>query len=71
MDLTALTQAVTNNTTVEGSAVTLIQTLADELKANAGDPAAVQALADQINASAKALGDAVAANTPAAPAPAP
>ena len=64
-DLTILTDAVTKETTVVASAITLIQQIADALKA-ATDPAAVQALADQLNTSADALAAAVTANTPAA-----
>ena len=68
-DLTALTAAVTNNTQVEASAVTLIQGLASQLAAVATDPVAVAALAQQINDSATALAAAITTNTPAATAP--
>jgi len=67
MDLTALTAQVTQNTTVEQSAITLIQGLAAQLVSNANDPAAIAALAAQLNTSATALAAAVTANTPAAP----
>jgi hypothetical protein len=65
--------AVTAEDTVVASAVTLLQQLATQLQTaiNANDPTALQAVVDDINANAKSLGDAVAANTPAAPAPAP
>jgi hypothetical protein len=65
--------AVTAADTVEASAITLLQQLATQLQTaiNANDPAALQAVVDDINANAKSLGDAVAANTPAAPATAP
>jgi hypothetical protein len=65
-DLSAIQTAVSNETTVEQSAILLLQKLAAEIKASAADPAAVKALADQINANATALAAAVTANTPAA-----
>jgi hypothetical protein len=69
-DLTAQVQA---NADLEASAVTLINGLADQIKAAAEDPAKIAALADQIKASAAPLAAAVAANTapPEPPAPAP
>lgn len=68
IDLSKLQAAVTNNASVEASAITAFQGLAAEIKAaNAsGDQAAVDALADQINTSAASLATAVTANTPAA-----
>lgn len=68
MTLDDLAKQVQANTDVEASAVTLIQGLAAQLKASANDPAKIQALADQLSASAAPLAAAVAANTPAAPA---
>jgi hypothetical protein len=65
--LAALQAQVAQNTQVEGSAVTLIQGIAAQLAASANDPAAISALATQLNTSATALAAAVAANTPAAP----
>lgn len=67
-----LTAQVAANTTVEGSALTLIQGLAAKLAAAiaAGNPAALTALQTQLKTSADALAAAVAQNTPAAPAPA-
>jgi hypothetical protein len=62
-DLTALTAQVAQNTTVEQSAVTLIQGLAAQIAAAGTDPAALQALQDQLKVSADALAAAVAANT--------
>ena len=67
MDLSALQTAVEADTSATSSAITLLTTLAEELRAAAGDPAAVQAIADQITANATQLSDAVVANTPAAP----
>lgn len=67
-DLSALTAAVTNETNVVASAITLIQGLASQIAANATDPVAISALASQLTSSASALATAIAANTPAAPA---
>ena len=68
MTLAELKIQVEKNTAVEESAVSLItgiaKSLADAL-ANS-DPAAVQALSDELTKSAADLGAAVAANTPAA-----
>ena len=66
-DLTALTAQVTQNTTVEGSAIQLIQNIAAQLAASSSDQAAVDALAAKLNTSATALAAAITANTPAAP----
>lgn len=67
LDLSTLTADVAANTDAVASAVTLLDTLAQELRDAAGDPAAVAALADSISANTAALASAVAANTPAAP----
>lgn len=69
-EMASLTAAVANDTTVDQSAVTLLNGLKAQLDAAiaAGDPAALQALADQLGANATALSDAITANTPAAPA---
>ena len=69
--LADLQAQVTATVGVEASAVALIQGLADEIKAAlaANDPAALGALADELKTSADALAAAVAANTPAPPAP--
>ncbi len=66
-DLTALTTQVKANTDAEASAVLLLGQLADLIKANASDPVALAALADQLKGSADALGAAIVANTPAGP----
>jgi hypothetical protein len=68
-----LQAAVTAETTVEASAVTLIDGFAAQLAAaiaaaNNGDSAALPALQAQIAASSATLAAAVTANTPAAPA---
>ena len=68
-ELDALTAQVAANTTVEGSALTLIQGLAKQLAdaIAAGNPAALTALQTQLKTSADALAAAITANTPAAP----
>jgi len=66
-ELDALTAEVANATTVEQSAITLIQGLAAQLAAAGTDPAKLQALHDQLMASDAALAAAIQANTPAAP----
>lgn len=66
-NLDSLTVALTAETNAVEAAVTLIVSLAEQIKAVSNDQAAVDALADQFTAQAKALADAVAANTPAAP----
>ena len=66
--LAALQAQVAQNTTVEASAVTLIQGLAAQITAAGTDPAALAALTTSLNTSATALAAAITANTPAAPA---
>lgn len=70
-DLATLTAQVAQNVTVEGSALTLINGLAAQLAAAiaSGNPAALDALQQQLAASATSLAAAVAANTPAATPP--
>jgi hypothetical protein len=65
-DFDALVAQVTANTTVEGSAVVLIQNIAAQLANNPTD-AQVAALSAQLNTSATALAAAITASTPAAP----
>jgi hypothetical protein len=65
-----LEKQVQANTDAEASAVALIKGLAEQVAQAASDPAKVTALAAKLKASADALGAAVFANTPAAPAPA-
>ena len=65
-DLTTLQAQVQANTDAEASAVLLLTKLSDMLKAVATDPVKVQALADQLKASADALGASIVANTPSA-----
>lgn len=69
-ELDALTAQVTQSTTIEQSAITLIQGMAAQIAANVNSPAALTALSQQLSTSATALAAAVTANTPAAPTPA-
>jgi glutamate-1-semialdehyde aminotransferase len=66
-ELTALQAQVAQNTTINGSAVTLISGIAAQFAALKDDPAAISALSDQLKTSANDLSAAIAANTPAAP----
>lgn len=70
VDLSKVQAAVATDTSATQSAITLMIMLSAAIReANAsGDQASVDALADQISANAAALGAAVTANTPAAPA---
>ena len=68
MDLSDLEAAVTETTTVQASAVLLIQEIAAAILNAAGDAAKVTELAQTLRTSAAALGDAVAANTVTPPA---
>ena len=67
VELDLLTQQVADNNNLAASAVALIQGLADQIVANAGNPAALLALAESLKASDTALAAAITANTPAAP----
>jgi len=66
-ELDTLTAAVTQNTSVDQSAITLLQGLSARLAEIANDPAAITALSDELAASSTALAQAVLDNTPAAP----
>lgn len=68
LDLSAVEREVSENTDAVDSASTLMGALAQELRDAAGDPAAVQALADRLDANTAKLAAAVVANTPSAPA---
>lgn len=59
MDLTALEAEVAQNTDVTASAVLLLDKLADEIRDNANNPTAIQAIADQLHANSTTLGEAV------------
>lgn len=65
-ELDDLTNEVTNQTTVEKSALALIQGFSARLAAAGTDPAKLKALRDTLKANDDELAAAVAANTPAA-----
>lgn len=73
LNLEALTAEVAENNDAVQSAVTLIQALADELRASGGDQAAIDDLANQLDAAGTSLAQAVVDNTdsgtPEEPAP--
>lgn len=66
-----LADLVATDTTVDQSAITLLEQLTQMLEEAiaSGDPARLTALADTLRANQVALAAAVAANTPAAPTP--
>ncbi len=57
-------------TSIEESAIALIQGLVAKLEAAQGDPAQLAVIVSQLKASGDGLSAAILANTPAAPAPA-
>lgn len=63
--LERITQEVAETKTAVESAITLINGLAQQIRDNAEDPVALNALADELDAQQAAIGEAVAANTPA------
>ena len=65
LDLSRLEAQVARDSEVNASAVTLLSKLAEMVRATAGDPAKVEALATALEANQQALADAVVANTPA------
>lgn len=73
LDLSRINAAVENETTVDQSILTLVETMADELRNSGSDDPAVQAALDaaatQMETNAQAIVAAVAANTPAPPLP--
>ncbi len=77
LDLTALKAAVAQETTVDQSAITLIQGIATQLNnlvaggQQTVNPADVAAIVTQLQAGTKALADAVTANTALVNPPAP
>lgn len=68
-ELQRLTDEVAETKQLAASSVTLINGLAQQIRDNANDPAALNALADDLDGSNKEIADAVTANTPAAPTP--
>lgn len=67
MDLSRLQASVAAQTDVITSAETLLTSLAQAIRDSAGDPAALAALADTVDANSSSLAASVAENTPAAP----
>ncbi len=59
----ALTKKVTDLETVEDSFIAFTTGLADQLKANAGNAAAINAIADKLTADSTKMSDAITANT--------
>lgn len=70
-DLSVITEEVAQNGDAIGSAVALLGNLSQQIRDLSTDPAALQALADQLDANTQQLAEAVVANTPAAPAQTP
>lgn len=62
-DLSALTASVTDIVGASESTIALLTDIAAQLRAAATDPAAIQALADQLDAEKSNLANAVAANS--------
>lgn len=69
--LARLKTAVTENRTVDGSAKELLAKLAGIIRDSKNDPAALEALAADLESDNVSLAEAVAANTPAEEPPAP
>jgi hypothetical protein len=67
LDLSALEAEVADNSSAVDSAITLLGSLAQQIRDAAGDPAAIQAIADGIDANTGRLAAAVAQGTPAEP----
>ena len=70
-ELDRVAAEVAQNGEVIDSAVVLLDKLAQLIRDNAGNPAALNKLADDLDASGNKLAAAVAANTPAEEPPAP
>lgn len=68
-DLTALTAAVEQTTSVSQSVIALLDGLKQQLDDAGTDPAALAALSDSLSSNSQALSDAVTRNTPAASTP--
>jgi uncharacterized coiled-coil protein SlyX len=66
-ELDRLSAEVSENATVTGSAIALLNNLSAQIRALANDPVALAALADSLDANSNALAEAVTLNTPAAP----
>jgi hypothetical protein len=70
-ELQRLTDEVSEMKSVTQSAATLLGSLSQLIRDNANNPAALNALADDIDSSNKQLADAITANTPATEEPQP
>jgi len=68
-ELDDLTAQVAANSTVVGSAIALINGIADRITAAGVDVAKLQALTDELRTQDEALGTAVVSNTPVTPTP--
>jgi hypothetical protein len=64
-ELDTLKASVAQTTTVEQSAIELLQGLSAQIASLKTDPAALQALSDSLSAKASELAAAITANTPA------
>jgi hypothetical protein len=71
VELDALQQQVSENTSLEQSAIQLIEGIADQLEAVKDDPEKISALTASLKGTATALAAAIAANTPVEPTPEP
>lgn len=67
LDVSALTAAVAAETSLDQSAITLLQNLSSQLSDQPAAQAAIDDAVAQLQASGASLGDAITANTPAAP----
>jgi chromosome segregation ATPase len=67
LNLDALRTEITENNDAISSAVALISTLVDELRAAAGNQAEIDAIVNALDAQTVSLAAAVVANTPVAP----
>lgn len=65
LNLADLQREVEENSEVIASASTLIASLAQEIRANAGNQTALNELANRLDQNSNALGEAIAANTEA------
>ena len=70
-ELQDLESAVAENTSIDQSAILLLEQLSEQIDALKDDPVKLAALAANLKASSAALAAAVLANTPAAPEPPP
>jgi len=70
-DFTRLTAEVEETKTVTQSAIQLLENLSTRLREEANNPAAINALADELDANGAALAAAVVANTPSEGEPTP